>query len=355
MITTLYYRRELRLYINCWVKKILYYCHIIIYLIVGLFLPILISSLFVSHQLVYLQLIGIARSHKSTHSPCQQRCQCCPHWYRRQLQHFSYCRRSFHSTMRLPGEAQLHESLAYESLQHVAWPTLPRLSPWCRRVKLLHNLPTISPSPILWPLSPSPLTRSQIGIQLFGSSGLLSDFSMDLLVIPATSRKEGYIKIATIVEDTANARTPWMAKLLIVILTIWTDLVGSNSGRLSLPFHYSFSHALCSRCQRSFVPCRWHSLEEASKSKIWNRRMLCWWSALGGKPPWSQSSVLMSEVQRNSLRHRRPSCFTFHSNACFTTDLACTPQNSSFVKALHSLSQVCLTILTHFISCTLCL
>jgi len=76
--------------------------------------------------------------------------------------------------------------------------------------------------------------------------------------------------------------------------------------------------------------------------------MLCWWSALSGKPPWSQSSVLMSEVQRNNLCHRRPSCFTFHSNACFTTDLACTPQNSSFVKALHSLSQVCLTILTHF-------
>jgi len=61
---------------------------------------------------------------------------------------------------------------------------------------------------------------------------------MDLLVMPATSRKEGYMNIATIVEDTANARTPWMAKLLIVILTIWTDLVGSNSGRLSLPFHY---------------------------------------------------------------------------------------------------------------------
>ena len=35
-----------------------------------------------------------------------------------------------------------------------------------------------------------------------------------------------------------------------------------------------------------------------------------------------QSSVLISEVQKNSLRHRRPSCFTIHSTACFTTDLA---------------------------------
>ena len=51
-----------------------------------------------------------------------------------------------------------------------------------------------------------------------------------------------------------------------------------------------------------------------------------------------QSSVLISEAQRNSLRHRRPSCFTFHSTACFTTDLARPPQNSSFVKASFSVA-----------------
>ena len=228
MITTLYYRRELRLYINCWVKKILYYCHIIIYLIVGLFLPILISSLFVIHQLVYLQLIGIARSHKSTHSPCQQRCQCCPHWYRRQLQHFSYCRRSFHSTMRLPGEAQLHESLAYESLQHVAWPnpasSLSMVSP--------HKTPPQSPhNP---PLSNS-LTSFRVRRQDSKPGNnypVQAGRSQTCSWCPATSKKEGYIKIATIVEDTANARTPgwpnwlqqqiWLVLVLVTCLSLFT-------------------------------------------------------------------------------------------------------------------------------------
>ena len=51
-------------------------------------------------------------------------------------------------------------------------------------------------------------------------------------------------------------------------------------------------------------------------------------------------SVLISEVQRDSLRHRRPSCFT--------ADPARTPQNWSFVEAPHPLLQVRLTILTHF-------
>ena len=47
-------------------------------------------------------------------------------------------------------------------------------------------------------------------------------------------------------------------------------------------------------------------------------------------------SVLISEVQRNSLCHRRPSCFRFTQLSAFP---ACTPQNSSFVKALHPLLQ----------------
>jgi len=58
-----------------------------------------------------------------------------------------------------------------------------------------------------------------------------------------------------------------------------------------------------------------------------------------------QSSVLISEVQRNSLRHRRPSCFRFTQLSAFP---ARTPQNSSFVKAPHPLLQVHLTILTYF-------
>ena len=58
-----------------------------------------------------------------------------------------------------------------------------------------------------------------------------------------------------------------------------------------------------------------------------------------------QSSVLISEVQRNSLRHRRPSCFRFTQLSAFP---ACTPQNSSSVRAPHPLLQVHLTILTHF-------
>ena len=57
-----------------------------------------------------------------------------------------------------------------------------------------------------------------------------------------------------------------------------------------------------------------------------------------------QSSVLISEVQRNSLRHRRPSCFRFTQLSAFP---ACTPQNSSSVRAPHPLLQVHLTILTH--------
>ena len=87
------------------------------------------------------RFIGIARSHKSTHSPCQQRCQCCPHWSRRQLQHFSYCRHSFHSTMRLPGEAQLYKSLAFQSLQHVAWPNPVSMASPHKPPQSPHNLP----------------------------------------------------------------------------------------------------------------------------------------------------------------------------------------------------------------------
>ena len=54
-----------------------------------------------------------------------------------------------------------------------------------------------------------------------------------------------------------------------------------------------------------------------------------------------QSSVLIPEVRRDSLRHGRPSCFRF-------TQPPALLQNSSFVKVPHPLSQVHLTILTHF-------
>jgi len=49
-----------------------------------------------------------------------------------------------------------------------------------------------------------------------------------------------------------------------------------------------------------------------------------------------QSSVLIPKVRRDSLCHRRPSCFRFTQLSAFP---ARTPQNSSFVKALHPLLQ----------------
>jgi len=58
-----------------------------------------------------------------------------------------------------------------------------------------------------------------------------------------------------------------------------------------------------------------------------------------------QSSVLISEVRRDSLHHGRPSCFRFTQLSAFPV---CTPQNSSSVRAPHPLLQVHLTILTHF-------
>ena len=121
----------------------------------------LISSLFACLWLTYscCCMIGIAicslRSPKSIHSPCQQRCRRCPHWSRRQLQHFSYCRRSFHSTTRLPEGHSCTSPLAFESLQHVAWPSPVSCLSMASPHKLLHNLPTILLSPILWPLSES--------------------------------------------------------------------------------------------------------------------------------------------------------------------------------------------------------
>ena len=50
----------------------------------------------------------------------------------------------------------------------------------CIIVIFTHHLHTLFQ---FFDLFPSPPTRSQIGIQLFGSSGPLSDFSMDLLVM----------------------------------------------------------------------------------------------------------------------------------------------------------------------------
>jgi len=138
-----------------------------------------------------------------------------------------------------------------------------------------------------------------------------------------------------------------MAELLVAILTTATNLVGSNSCHFSLPFHHPISRALCSRWQRSFVPCSWRFPEEASKSKIWNRRMLCWWSAQGGKPPWSKALSWY-------LRLKEIACAIDDRPASRFTQLPALPQTlparhrTRRSSKPHSLSQVRLTILTHF-------
>ena len=77
---------------------------------------------------------------------------------------------------------------------------------------------------------------------------LLDGLARDVL---QPARKEGYIKIATIVEDTADARTPWTSRCD----TDYNEKFGWFQFLSPLPFHHPLSRALCSRCQRSFVPC----------------------------------------------------------------------------------------------------
>jgi len=127
--------------------------------------------------------------------------------------------------------AQLLEFLAFQSLQHVAWPSpVSSLS-----MASSHRTPPSFPHTP--PLSNS-LTSFRVRRQgpksvrcKRAALRLLDGLARD---VPQPARKEGYIKIATIVKDTADACTPWMAELLVAILTTTTNLVGSNSCHLSL-------------------------------------------------------------------------------------------------------------------------
>ena len=79
---------------------------------------------------------------------------------------------------------------------------------------------------------------------------LLDRFARDAL---QQARKEGYIKIATVLKDLADARTFWTANILVA--SIDTDCNDKSGWSPSLPFLTPSSFA---RHPSSSVPSLWH-------------------------------------------------------------------------------------------------
>ena len=128
-----------------------------------------------------------------------------------------------------------------------------QLEPWpLTNIKPLHPpIPTILLSPILYPLCESnisPQVKSQIGKQLRGLNKPRLDFSTDLFVMPT---KEGYIKIANMLGDIADARTPWMVDILVCS----TD-VDCNNRFCRPPSLFSYHPPSYAQHASSFVPYR---------------------------------------------------------------------------------------------------
>ena len=140
------------------------------------------------------------------------------------------------------------------------------------------------------------------------ASGLLDRLIRDAL---QSATKEGYIKIASMLGDIADARTPWM----VDILTCSTD-VDCNNRFCRPPSLFSYHPPSYAQQASSFVPYRWHLPQGGLH--IWGIRQNS--SVVDESLPKQQKELL---CQQSAASQRKLSAF----QRSFSNSTASSPAN----------------------------